>query len=1505
MNVFFRSFDVKIVILIVFAFVRCLHFENDNPIDPLYSDSNYFLKVKWQFLPNPCKTNTEYLIPCSTSIGKNAFSQFYFYEGGDSVEVQTGAAHDTIKLIFRKEFNGRPVILGIRPNGKNIKDTCKNVIVAIDQPIVIFQDTTKIARSQGNIVITITDSCSDSIKIFWKMLNDSTIYSKTPDHFDTSVTCTLNAPIIVSNDTMMVWAWNSFNRISDTLKILVSVDSYLPMLENIIVPDTLPYNETLRFKVNSKRFASSFQVKIWSKNSYNSQVSQLYPYDSSIDVEVQIRRDILSHDTGKVPLYVALIDSSGTKSTNVISDSIYIDPMYPVMFAEKSYYLPLISDSQYINTYDISNHATQYIAKTYLWILGKDTNTTKVPFFKKIFSSSKTDTLKIIGVNQFGFSSTPIISIISVRKYTYALLTNDSLFPVIIAAHSTTPFMVEVDNAYDFQFKHGIFHWRIDSSDVKIVEDSGEGRSSFNSPLNAGIYTVSVLAKDMNNDSSNWIKKTILVLPFAPQFTFYRSVDTLFSENPEDTLRIHYWDDYGYVEFVFWDIKSNGQLEYRKNGIQKDSILIINNTDIVAKNPGIHTVYVYVKNSNGFVSSTDSMLIIVNSKGPFKSKNIADMYVLKDSTATMRALFQPGSYNSPIIKYFWQINGFLQAESTDVLSKKFGIIHCDTIAVYCQDQNSRRSNSDTFFVNVVGDKKPIVNQFAPDSVWMGNNTTYTITATTVTPVPVVNYFVAWNVTTTVLPDFKQYSSPIISYNYPDSGAHAIKVFVVDSESQSSDTQSYSVFVRQGKPVIDGVVINGKKVDTTLADIYVRQTQPLTVFSHDTNGQIDLIKIMRTNKTTSIDTSNYKSSEIAYQFPKESSGLNLLTVIVKDNSGLWSAPFNCSLNIKYGKPVVTSITSDSSIIIKDKKRRFTISAQDSANASIDSIFVSFDNGASFFLKKSVFDTVFNSWGNKIAIVYVKDHRNLPSDCLKDTFLVNDPGLSITSVDMKIDNLSENTVFALDSHTFVFTGIDTAVKIDTIKIAWDGSEKFTHIAKADTNNSVIFGHKFSVSDSAIKKIRVYLSNTHFQSTEMDVSINIRLGRPVVDSITPKVIWVNDDTLFKIATHDTNGAVAGIIIDWKDGNRDTVLTAGHDTVSKSHTFSIAHNGRIPVTITAIDTDGLFSAPTLCTLTVRQGKPTVIVDSIFPTTVYVNDDTIFSIPTNDTNSINGAVDSLFIDWGDLTGQTKWARSDIIKHKYSITQKAGMKIIKILVLDNDSVRSDTCYAQITLNRGEPHMLPVKDNETMLWIHSSKVPPDTLDTLVCPYGTDNITTITVDDTDYNGKVGLISWVVNNNFLVKNDTSRTWRIASSLTRDSTYLFKVRCQDDDSLWSDTFKFYVLPHSPPWQTTGMNFQQGRLFWNGDDIPTTQYKVILKKTGSDSIMASDELPGGCSAPQCYSIDFKLGSQYDNGKYFGITTIDYSLLVSQIAPSGSYWYKIYLKNSRGQITRCFGTPSF
>jgi hypothetical protein len=104
--------------VIIFLIFHCSNFPDNNPLATNYPDSNYHLHAAWGSLPDTLYHNTQYVLACSTSTGKDTFSYINVTYPDSSVIHAYQKSFDTIMLVFKKEYSGIVRIEGVRPNGK-------------------------------------------------------------------------------------------------------------------------------------------------------------------------------------------------------------------------------------------------------------------------------------------------------------------------------------------------------------------------------------------------------------------------------------------------------------------------------------------------------------------------------------------------------------------------------------------------------------------------------------------------------------------------------------------------------------------------------------------------------------------------------------------------------------------------------------------------------------------------------------------------------------------------------------------------------------------------------------------------------------------------------------------------------------------------------------------------------------------------------------------------------------------------------------------------------------------------------------------------------------------------------------------------------------------------------------------------------------------------------------------------------------------------------------------
>ena len=109
--------------VIIFLIFHCSNFTDNNPLATNYPDSNYRLHAAWSSLPDTLYHNTQYVLACSTSTGRDTFSYINVTYPDSSVIHAYQKSYDSIALVFKKEYSGIIRMEGVRPNGKTNVDS--------------------------------------------------------------------------------------------------------------------------------------------------------------------------------------------------------------------------------------------------------------------------------------------------------------------------------------------------------------------------------------------------------------------------------------------------------------------------------------------------------------------------------------------------------------------------------------------------------------------------------------------------------------------------------------------------------------------------------------------------------------------------------------------------------------------------------------------------------------------------------------------------------------------------------------------------------------------------------------------------------------------------------------------------------------------------------------------------------------------------------------------------------------------------------------------------------------------------------------------------------------------------------------------------------------------------------------------------------------------------------------------------------------------------------------
>jgi hypothetical protein len=1357
---------------------NCSHYKNDNPFDVLYPDANYVLKANWKALPAIMYLDTLYSLPCTTGVGRDTFTLLTIDDKDtgfvDMDSVRT-VSFNTLALSFKKEHIGKVHIIGLRPNGKIKTDSSDSLIVFNQfKPVIKVPPTGTVIRGPDTLQVKVTNKKDPIVTVYWRLFSTASLDSLRDTITYDSIRLSFNTLTSGRYDTLYVWARNT-RYASDTMKTVLSIIGNIPEFRGMVVADTISCGDMLHLTVmlgNTDAASTWFTAIVGTDDSSYLETSAPCRYADT--VAITMRRPFI--DTGMVRFSLQLVDSTGLPMRGIIKDSCYLRYTLPALYIQQSIVVP-INRLQQIAVTDLHSVAVKYI-----WNFassGGALDTTNSPFKQKTYLVALIDTVSVYGVNNYGYRGKAVTATIIAKQLKYILSTNDVLFPSTVTAGRIDTFGVTVDSSSLLAANQGVYSWRIDSLNVTLVNTEGAQLSSiYRKFADSGAYRVSVIVRDSAGDSSNRIEKLVIAHRYAPVCGFSKPMDTT-ATNRSDTLRLDYKDTNpdttGHIDSVYWDLNGDGKA---------DSVKYRNATLITTfQNAATYKVLAWVRDNDGFVSPADSLKVTVVSSVPYFDSLPHDTVVYMGTTLLMRADFHPGADGASISSYYWHIKGegsdTLHAFTVvNILSFTFNNPGVDTVVATCIDTRDRASERPYLFaVTVKSSLKPVVNGMTPDTVWQNHDTVFTVDAVSLkTNVPITAYNVAW----TGSSPFNRYPASSFHYTFTTSGTKTVRLFVVDNQGDASDTTADSVVVRIGRPVVDSMT-----VDAPLTALFVLDTQTYRVWARDTNGVVDSVKVFWTRGDS---TQQKITTPLKHAFLLADSGTQTLKALVKDNDGLWSDTLRQTVRVRVGRPLVRSIKADADVFVKER-RRYTISAIDSAG-KIDTFFLRINNGISLRLKDSTFDTAFATPGTWQFKVAVKNDRGMTSDTLPESIIVKAGKPYVTSITA---DAAKDSIFVLDSRTFIIKGQDTRGKIDSVKIAWNGTTAFTEGKKA-AGDSAKFIHTFAVADTAIKAVRVRLVDTNTVFADSLWPIKIRLGRPATAALTADTpmarIFINDSIPFRVSAFDTNGTVDSMSFD-----------------------------------------------------------------------------------------NGS--GTFGPFVKMTGKfmRMFAKTD-----------TGQKTVRARVKDNDGILSDTASLSFTVHLGTPVLTRVPNNDSMLWVS---------DTLVCPFiPSTHGATVTVSAFDTNGAVVQFNWDISNGGYTAT-TSSPILTSTGAAADGHYLMKVTGKDDDSLTSNTLQFTFSPHQPPAPIISNCDQVSggkKLSWSGKDPAdsnATFYKIVIKK--------GSELAPGDENDSVYIVQkFKAGSQYASGA----PNFDFSFAYTPTS-SGTYYYQIIARNSRGQMSRCAGQPNF
>ena len=748
-------------------------------------------------------------------------------------------------------------------------------------------------------------------------------------------------------------------------------------------------------------------------------------------------------------------------------------------------------------TYDVSRgDSTTFIAAdsngtavNYIWQFGsQEPETTTVGSITKLFSSSDTLTATLYATDRFGRNSDTdsVEVIVQPFEYKVTLKAEDT-----IRAGFETVFSCGVNDSSKLNKSGGKYYWSI-AAGADTFDTSGTGLDKIKwTAHDSSFFYVSVFVEDTLGRKSSKVQKPVTIRLFRPVLTFDND-DTLFARTGvETTLSVTVYDTDplgGKIDSLFFDLDSDGVYEKRT----KESSFTV-----TFFSGGIKHVTAYATDKDGFRSLTDTLVVKVSSDRPYFTQGTKNTTVFVNSSLLLQVNAHPGESDVAIDSYLWTIKGaqtLSKTTKTDTLRVQFTKPGVDTITVSCKDKDGIESISEDTIIVTTDPGKPQVRGFSPNTVWIFDTTTYTVSAFD-TNGTVEKYLISWEEDSAAI----TYSDSVVEHSYSSAGLKTVTVTVKDNDGYVSQEYTDTVIVKEGRP----------EANITVAEsAWSYETVVCTVSGTDPNGTITKWAVSWDNGET------FEISDKDSVFEKEFSDTGTVTVkcYVVDNDSLKSEIVSSELRIKYSHPSVKSIKSDidlSSVYVNDMIR-FTVKGTD-PNGSIDSIKVSWDGkSSSLDMKKkaekdsAVFTHAFSvsDTGKNKILFRVIDNDGLYRDS-SITVEVKSGTPSVLSLYCERDMIWVN-----DTNKYRVKAQDPNGYIRKLYVNWEGGDEFEDsllISGSRSSIDTFFTHFYDTTGGE-KTVRVWAKDEDsLLSAVKDTVFTVRKGAPEVWGDSDDTLWV----------------------------------------------------------------------------------------------------------------------------------------------------------------------------------------------------------------------------------------------------------------------------------------------------------------------------------------------------------------------------------------------------------------
>jgi hypothetical protein len=697
-----------------------------------------------------------------------------------------------------------------------------------------------------------------------------------------------------------------------------------------------------------------------------------------------------------------------------------------------------------------------------------------------------------------------------------------------------------------------MYYWDFDGNGT--WDDSSSVKTLVHTFATIGTFSVIVKCKDNKGSPSIPDTFKVTVTKGEPSVTGISPRTVWFGDNALYTVsaKTGKTNDSIVGYFVSWN-NSDSFLTYTTKSI-----------NYMFADSGRHIIKLYVKSKEGLVSETRSDTIYVDPDKP-----VIDSLKL-EAAAGVVFVFDPcslrifGHTSHDTIDSFavqWGDGSPKIVQKGKVFSHTYG--HPDPYTISAAARNSRGFWSEPMTKQVpVRLGQPVVDSIFPAAIWVGDDTTFTVSAHD-TNGTVDSIIINWGDGNAV----RRLRTEAIHHKYDisQSGQKFVKVLCKDNDGIFSDTVSFSINVKLGKPVFAQI-----KTDSALSRIFVRDTVRYTVKGIDPNGHIDSVLVSWNGGTQFERVMAVKDSVcIAHAFARTESGPRNVLFRLVDDDGL-TTDSTIAITVLSGAPRVDSMVVDTgrgNVFVNDKGKyseyvsdvngtiRKMFASWDNDSITADTSFdVSFASGAGYF--SHVYDTTKSGW--QYMWFWAMDEDSIMTPKKKDSVMVHlaPPVLWGDKIDTLWVPVSAAGTYYIHVNSFDTNGVNNL----PVKWYWNATASLTGATVTSVDSvpiDIMQGmNPFPIGSPQTRYIAARDNDSLLTRVIKSFQVYADSAPPTPSIVADKVgsvvtiLWKNKDakdgdaTQYKIIIKkDSSPTITDILVDYKAGSQYDAGTSGYD--------------------------------------------------------------------------------------------------------------------------------------------------------------------------------------------------------------------------------------------------------------------------------------------------------------------------------------------------------------------------